>query len=97
VILLSGALVSFLLRRVELSIIGWVSKGRRVQVQRVEVVSAALWVPLTALALWGLGAGEPVLLAIPAYGGALLLERVDGYLLARADESIQNIMRNRRR
>ena len=35
-------------------------------------------------------------LVVPAYGAALLLYRLDGFLLAKADESIHLITKNRR-
>lgn len=35
-------------------------------------------------------------LALPAFGAALLLYGLDGLMLAKSDESIHNIMKNRR-
>ena len=51
----------------------------------------------TGLALGYLAlTGGALYLCVPAYGAALLLHRLDGTLLARADESIHSIMKNRR-
>lgn len=73
------------------------------EVLRPESATPLFWFLLRLFGGMGLAVaymafcvGERQYLAFPAYGAALLLHRLDGLMLAKSDESIHNIMKNRR-
>jgi hypothetical protein len=54
------------------------------------------WIVLTiGVSIFVLLSDGAVILIAPAFALALLIDRLDGYLLTRSDESIRNIVRRR--
>lgn len=87
---IGATFVAFLYRRLLAALVQYVGV-KRFPDRTVELVGAIL---CALLYLWVTGAD--LYLAVPAYGAALLLHRLDDLMMAKADESVHNIMKNRR-